>query len=137
MDAAEDRLTVVEQCDERAEEWAGGGEALRAVDRIEHPDELRVGAIVAELLAEHAVRGKPLCDHRAHQLLGAAVGGGHGRLVGLELDGDVVAAEERADEVAAGVGEFEQEGAIGCEVHGAEVAGFGGGVHPKTADDGS
>src|SRR4051812_35449119 len=57
VDAAEDGLAAAEQTDERAPEWDAGDESLGAVDRIEHPHELGVGALVAVFLADDAVVG--------------------------------------------------------------------------------
>ncbi len=117
VDRAEHRLPLVQEGDQRTEERRGGRERARAIDRIEHPDELGVGALGAEFFAEQAVVGELRLDHAPHQLLGAAVGGGDGREVALEFDGDVVSPEERTDEVAAGAGEFDEESAFGGEVH--------------------
>ena len=86
--------------DERAEEKAVGDEGARAVDRIEHPaiarHSISRGAL-AELLAQHSVRRIAVLDERAHRLLGAAIGCGHGRGVVLGIDRDA-AEEQRPDD---------------------------------------
>ena len=56
-----------------------------------------------ELLAENAVLGKALRQHRAHRLLGGAVGDGHRAAVALEV-GREPGAEQRADDRAGDVG---------------------------------
>ncbi len=94
-----------------------GDERLRAVDGIEHPHELGVGAVAAEFLANDTVRGELRLDQFPHQLLGAAVSEGHGSGVTLRLDDKVRTAEIRPDEVAALAGELGEEGAIGRQIH--------------------
>jgi hypothetical protein len=74
-------------------------ERLRAVDRVEDPDELGVGPLGPEFLADDAVLREPLADEAAHELLGAAVGGRDRGMVRLELHLNVGAAEKGADEM--------------------------------------
>ena len=67
----------MEQRDQGAEDRQAGDEGLGAVDRIEHPDVVGIGAHRAMLLAEHAVLGHVLGEQVAHRGLGLAVGDGH------------------------------------------------------------
>jgi hypothetical protein len=74
MNASEHRLAAVQQGDERAPERQARDERLGAVDRIQHPDEFGVDALIAEFLAHDAVPGKLPADPRAHQFLRPAIG---------------------------------------------------------------
>src|SRR3954447_7740340 len=85
-------------------------EVRRAVDRVDDP--LRIAAVVAELLAEHALpaaRGRdPLTDH----LLGAAVGLRDGREVRLGVDAQVGRAKARRRDRVSGVRECVREAKV-------------------------
>lgn len=70
-------------------------------------------------------------DHPAQQFFRAAIGGGDGGEVAFEFDGDVVPAEERADEVAAGTGELDEKSAFGGEVQRRRLAHGILGTHGK------
>ena len=90
-----------------------GDEAAGAVDRIDHPDELGVGAVVAILLAQHPVLREAGGDGRADSRLGAAVGGGH-RIEGAPFGSAlvlkaVVGAEQGQDRRPGRAGEVEGE----------------------------
>lgn len=120
MDATEDGFAAVEKGDEGAPERDAGDEGFGAIDRVEHPGPFGAFVEVAEFLAKDAVIGEARGDEAAHELLGAAIGGGDRGGIALEIDGEVGAAEERADKIAGGLGEFDKERAEGREVHAAE-----------------
>ena len=69
-----DRPAAVHEPDQRAPGRQAGDEAFGPVDRIEHPDVFRVGAIAPVFLSDHAVGGKGLRDEPPHGRLGAPVG---------------------------------------------------------------
>ncbi len=62
------------QPDQGAPGRQAGDEALGAVDRIEHPDIFRLGAVAPIFLSDHAVGGKGLRNQPPHGRLGAPVG---------------------------------------------------------------
>ena len=134
VDGAQHGLAMVEKGDEGAEKRAGSGEALSPVNRIQHPDELGVGTIVAELFADDAVVRKAPGDHRAEELLGPAVGGSDGSLVGLDFHGEALLAKEGADQLCAGFGEFDHEGAWGGEIHASTFGPGGRATKPNARD---
>ena len=88
----------------------------RAVDRVDDPAVWR--AVVAELLAEHALAGPPAGDERADRLLGRPVGLADGRQVGLRLDAQVGGAEASERDRVGGVGELVREAEVGA--HGSQ-----------------
>ncbi len=87
----------------------------RPVDRVDDP--ARRGAVVAELLAEHALAGALARDELADRLLGGAVGLRDRRQVGLRLDDEVERAEARERDRVGGVGEAVREGEVGVAAH--------------------
>ena len=102
MHHAEDRRSVAHEPDEGAPDRHSGDERFGAVDRVEHPDELGIGALVAVFLADNAVLRKVALDQRAHRVLGGAVGGRHRvetHRRALVLDAER-GAEERQDRIA-------------------------------------
>src|SRR5690606_27366310 len=111
-------LSAMQEADEGGPERDAGDEALGAVDGIKHPSPFGLGAHVAVLFADDAVLRKAFGDQFAHHLLGAAVGGGDGGLVGLELHRGAGIAEVGGDERGGGGGEFGGEVVVGGEVHG-------------------
>ena len=70
---------------------AAGGKGLGAVDRIDHPDEFGPVVLLAEFLADHAMRGKFLPDHRAQFLLDLAIGLGNGGFIFFLVDHEIFA----------------------------------------------
>jgi hypothetical protein len=60
---------------------------------------------------------KTFRDRGAHQLLGATVGDGHGRLIGFRFDGELAMGEERANERAGVHGEFDHQRAVAIQIH--------------------
>jgi len=122
VDGAEHRLALMEEADEGGPKRDAGDEAFGAVDRIEHPDPLRASVFTAEFLPNNAVIREARFDHLPHNFFSAAIGGGDGRVVDLELNGGAGIAEIRSDEVGAGAGEFGEEGAFRGEFHGEELA---------------
>ena len=133
MNRAEHRLSVVQQCDQGAPQRHTGDERLGAVDRVEHPHELRVGTIFAKFFANDAVGREFFCDERAKQLLSPFVGGGHRRIVGFDFNGQRGVGKIRADKFAALDGEFGQKRAIRREIHGRSVVDVTSGTHGKIA----
>ncbi len=75
-------------------------------------------AVVAELLAEHALAAPPAGDERADRLLGRSVGLAHRRQVGLRLDVQVGGAEPSHRDRVGGVGQLVCEAEVGA--HGAQ-----------------
>ena len=117
MNATEHGLAAVEQRDERAPERDAGDEGLGAVDGIEHPDKLGVGAVIAEFFADEAVTREFFRNEPAHEFLGAAVGDRDRRGVALGLDRERAVAEVRTDKLAARAGELGHERAMGIQLH--------------------
>jgi hypothetical protein len=109
---AEHRHALVQQRDQRAPDRKARDEGFGAVDRIQHPDVIGIGALVAELLADDAVLGKLRLDQPPHHSFRCAVGFGHG----IEILGDALVvdrqrrAEERQDGLAGSRGEPPDEG---------------------------
>ena len=99
VDEAEHGPASVQQPDQGAEQGPSGDEGAGAVDRVEHPEPLRLRPLGAELLAQDAVLREALAEQAAHRLLGGAVGLGHRGGVALRLD-QQRAAEQRADDRA-------------------------------------
>lgn len=126
VNAAENRLAAVKEGEEGPKEGHAGDEGLGAVDGVEHPHPLGVGAIGAELFADDAVGGVTLGDKAAHKLLRAAIGRGDRGVVALKVNGEGGIGEERGDEVAAGARELAHEGQVGTGIaHGTEYGGGG------------
>ena len=92
------------QRDQRPEQRHARDEGFRAVDRVEHPDELGILALAAEFLADDAVIGKPGRDQPPHRRLGLAVGNRDRRQVGFVVDRQFLA-EIRPDRRPGGIGE--------------------------------
>ena len=109
VDDPEDRPPVLGQRNQGAEQRHAADKGFGAVDRVEHPDELGIGALAAVFLANDAVIGKARLDQLPHRRLGGAVGGGDRAEVGLVVDGEP-GAEIRADRRAGGVGQLGREG---------------------------
>ncbi len=84
------------QRDQGTEQRHSADKGFRPVDRVEHPDEFRVLARPAELLADDAVLGEAHFDQRPHRRFGGAVGGGDRAQIGFVVDLDRLA-EIRAD----------------------------------------
>jgi hypothetical protein len=121
------------QADQGGPQRQARDEGARAVDRVQHPDELGVGAVLAVLLADHPVLGIAFGDQLADRRLGAAVGFRHrieGRVAvarqvlarALVLQ-PVVGPEQRQDRRRRSAVEVDDEGvelgeAIGGEGHG-------------------
>jgi hypothetical protein len=118
VDAAQDRLALVEEPNEGPKEGDARHKGFGAIDRVEHPHKLGVGPFGPELLTHDAVPGIPLVDQAPHDLLGAPVRRRDRGMVLLQLDRNVRAAEEGMDEVAAQLGQLDHEIAKGIEVHG-------------------
>lgn len=89
IDAAEDRLPLMEEGDEGAPERDTGDETLGAVDGIEHPDEFGVLVFIAVFLADDPVGGKFLFDALAHQFLGSSISDGDGGGVVFGFDFEI------------------------------------------------
>ena len=113
VDGTEDGLAMMEEADEGGPEWHSRDEALGAIDGIEHPDPFGLGMQGAVFFTDDAVVGKPGRDHFAHDSFRATVGGGHGRIVGLEVDGGAWIAKVGCNEVGAGLSEFRDEKTVG------------------------
>mmetsp|Transcript_32083 Transcript_32083/g.88644 ORF Transcript_32083/g.88644 Transcript_32083/m.88644 type:complete len:319 (-) Transcript_32083:113-1069(-) len=64
---ANERTTLVAQPDESSEKRLPGDERLRAVDGVEHPAEVGVGADAPQLFAEDAMFRVFRLDHLAHR----------------------------------------------------------------------
>ena len=77
MHGAEDRLTHSRQCDQGSPDRHSGDEGFGAIDRVQHPDIFRVGAVATEFFADDAMFRKGTADHRPHRLFGGAIGGSH------------------------------------------------------------
>jgi hypothetical protein len=95
----------------------GRNEAARAVDRIEDPDPLGIGANRSMFLADDAVIGAFPLQYRADRGLGGAVGLRHRRLV--RLDFHVIAgAEEGTNRFSGGIGKAVGESQVVAGRHG-------------------
>ena len=121
MNAAEHGLTLMQQCDERAEERHTADEGLGAVDRIEHPDELGVRIFGAEFFADNPVIGKSFGDEPTEKFLGPFIGDRHGRSISLGFNGQRGAGEMRTNEITTALGELGHEDAVGIEIHREQV----------------
>ena len=122
VNAAEHGLALVEEGDECAPKRDAGDERLGAVDGIEHPDELGVGVLGAKFFADDAVGGEFCGNEPAQEFFGAAIGGRDRGGIGFGFDGEGGIREVWADKVAAALGEFGRESAVGREIHAARVA---------------
>jgi hypothetical protein len=89
IDRADDHLAVALQAHQHRVQRHAAHEGLGAVDRVEDPAVGGAGARLALLLAQDAVAGVAGLDQLAHQPLRGAVGRRHGRLVLLQLGGQV------------------------------------------------
>ena len=112
VDQAEDGGAVVEEGDEGGECGEAAGECAGAVDGVDGPGPFGVGAVVAELFADQAVRGVAALDGVAQGSFDGAVGFGDGRAVGFGLDRDL-GAEGGDGDGSGGVGEI--AGEVGVE----------------------
>lgn len=106
MNDAEDRLALVQQRNEGAEQRAGRGERLGPINRIEHPDEISGRVFVAEFFADHAMGWEPFGDELAKQLFGATVGGGDGGVIGFRFDDQIRLRKKWPDKIPTAFGEL-------------------------------
>ena len=79
VDHAQHRAAAVQQRDQAAEQRAPGDEGAGAVDRVDHPHMLGLGALGAVLLADHAVVGRGVQPHGdgVRRRGGGSARGGH------------------------------------------------------------
>ena len=94
---------AIQQRDQRAERRPPADEGARPIDRVQHPAQPSLRPLEAEFLPQDPVVREPLRQHRAHRLLGGAVGDGHRRAVGLRVDRHI-GAEERPHHRACHIG---------------------------------
>ena len=83
---AQQRASALGEGDQGPEHGAAGDEALRSIDRVEHPKQLRIGLQRRVLLPQDAVLRIGVLDEPAQGRLGFAVGNGDRRQVGLLVD---------------------------------------------------
>ena len=111
-----DRGTVlVEHGHHRRVRDDAASERFRAVDGIEPPAPGVPALPLAELLADDAVLGHRQLEAGTDQLLGAAVGGGDGRLVALRDDREVGVLEVAQRQLAGLAGQGDGEVEAGAE----------------------
>src|SRR5579883_541845 len=116
VDDAEDRPVLLRQRDQGAEDRAARDKGAGAVDRVEHPAARRVRAVDPVFLALDSVAWEPLGKHRAHRLLGAAVGDRDRAAIGFDCGADAGAekgADHRPGHVGRRLGRGEQRVEVG------------------------
>ena len=102
------------ECNQRTKQRKAADKALGAVDRIEHPGELRA-CLGGELFALDAVRRKLGTDHAAHFGLDGAIGDGDRTAIRLLFHGDgraKVAARDAARRIGELIRERERARAV-------------------------
>jgi len=112
MHGAEHRPAVVLQPDQRPPYRQAGDEGAGTVDRIEHPDVLRIGPLPAVFLAEDAVLRITFGEQLPHRRLRRPIGDGdriEGAFAELVLDIEALA-EPRQDRPPRNVGHVVEEG---------------------------
>ena len=91
-----------------AEQRNAADKGLRAVDRIQHPDEFGIVAGAAELFPDDAVLREPVLDQRSHGLFRRPVGRGHRRQIRLVVDRERLA-KIWPDHLARRIGQAQRE----------------------------
>ena len=89
VDDSDNALPLVLDADERGIQGHAAREALGAVDGIENPAKSACAFDLAQFFAQNRIVGKVLGDALSQERLGAAIGRGDGRRVGLALDHEV------------------------------------------------